>query len=164
MGGFGAALVASLFLDWYRGASGRTLSAWEAFAVVDLFLLVTGLLALVALVLTLAQRTPAVPLALTSIATLVAMVAAVLVLVRLLAAPEVPGAGSGEVARLFGAWLGAAATLGLLAAMLAAIRDERAGVGGGARAGADGVRTLTLPSARGDGRGAPTPSEPEGVA
>lgn len=132
MGGLGALLVVSLFLPWYRACasevcqSGPTASAWEALAVVDAVLLVTGLAAVVALVLTVAHRTPAVPLALTSIATLAALVAAVLVIVRLLAAPDLPGgADQAGAVPVLGAWIGAAATLGLLATMLASIRDER---------------------------------------
>ena len=130
MGGLGALLVASLFFGWYRtcaGAScdsGPTVSAWEAFAVTDVALAVLGLTAVAGLVLTLAQRTPAVPLALTSIAAIVALAAAILALVALIAVPDV-ARGAESTARAGGAWLGTAVTLGLLAAMLASIRDER---------------------------------------
>jgi hypothetical protein len=137
MGGFGVVVIVALFLGWYcapppgvEGAgecgSGAAVSAWEAFAVVDVVLLVAALIAVVALVMTLVHDTPAVPLALTAIGTLVAIVAAVLAVVRLAAAPDLPGAGEGVApVRLAGAWLGAGATLALALAMLASIRDER---------------------------------------
>lgn len=131
MGGLGAALVVSLFFGWYRACSaegcesGPAASAWEAFAVTDVVLALAGLTALAALILTLVQRTPALPLALTSIGVFVALGAAILVLVALIAEPAVPGAGDASSARLGGAWVGTAAALGLLAAMLASIRDER---------------------------------------
>ena len=132
-GGLGVALVLSLFLPWYctpdsRSACfpGEGASGWEAFAVVDLVLLVAGASGVAALILTLTQRTPALPLAVTSLGVLVALAAAVLAVVRLVAEPDLTGAG-GEAApaRLLGAWLGAGAALGLLASLLAAVRDER---------------------------------------
>lgn len=132
-GGLGAAVFLSLFLPWYctpdtrsECAADEGISGWESFAVVDLVLLAAGALAVAALVLTLTQRTPALPLAVTSLAVVVALAAAVLAVVRLVAAPDLTGAG-GEAApvRLLGAWLGAGAALGLLASLLAAVRDER---------------------------------------
>jgi hypothetical protein len=54
----------------------------------------------------------------------VGIVAAILVLVALVAVPDVARGAEGT-ARAGGAWLGTAVTLGLLAAMMASIRDER---------------------------------------
>jgi len=132
MGLVGALLVASLFLGWYRScpagdcAAGTTASAWQAFAVIDVVLLLAGVVAVAALVLTIAQRTPAAPLALTSTGTFVAIAAAICAVVRLVFAPALPSAGqSTETVRLLGAWLGTGAALSLLAAMLASVRDER---------------------------------------
>ena len=132
-GGLGAALVLSLFLPWYctpdsrSGCSARgAASGWEAFTVVDLVLLAAGAIAVAALLLTMTQRTPAVPLAVTSLGVLVALAAAVLAVVRLLAVPDLTGAGGAAApVRLPGAWLGAGLALGLLASLLAAVRDER---------------------------------------
>jgi hypothetical protein len=137
MGGFGVLVIATLFLGWYcapppgsEDALGcgpvSVASAWEAFAVVDVVMLVAGLVGVVALIFTLAHDTAAVPLALTAIGALVATVAALLVLFRLVNAPELPGAAGGaEPMLLTGAWLGGAAILALVLAMLASIRDER---------------------------------------
>lgn len=132
-GGLGAALVLSLFLPWYctpdspSGCSpDEGVSGWESFAVVDIILLAAGAIAVAALVLTLTQRTPAVPLAVTTLGVLVALAAAVLAVVRLVAAPDLVGGGGADApVRLLGAWLGAGSALGLLASLLAAIRDER---------------------------------------
>jgi hypothetical protein len=129
-GGLGAALVLSLFLPWYCSPDSRSgcerASGWESFAVVDLVVLAAGAIAVAALVLTLTQRTPALPLAVTSLGAFVALAGAVLAVVRLAAPPDLTGAG-GEAAsvRLIGAWLGAGAALGLLGSLLAAVRDER---------------------------------------
>jgi hypothetical protein len=132
-GALGVVLVLSLFLPWYcapdspSGCSpGEGVSGWESFAVVDLVLLGAGAIAVAALVLTLTQQTPALPLAVTSLGVLVALAAVVLAVGRLVAAPDLTGAG-GEAAptRLLGAWLGAGAALGLLASLVAALRDER---------------------------------------
>ncbi len=131
-GGLGACLVVSIFLPWYCSPSARSgcsagekVPGWEAFAVVDLVLLAAGATAMAALVLTLTQRTPALPLAVTSLGVFVALVAAVLAVVRLVAAPDLTGPGGEAPIRLLGAWLGAGAALGLLASLLAAVRDER---------------------------------------
>lgn len=157
MGAFGVLVVASLFLGWYRACppggcgTGTTVSAWQAFAVIDLVLLVAGIVAVVALVLTVLHRTPAVPLALTSAGTFVAVAGAICVLVRLVFAPTLPSAGpDAETVRLLGAWLGTGAALGLLAAMLASIRDERTPAPPrSVEEQARSVRTLSLPSSAG---------------
>ena len=132
MGALGLLLVVSLFVGWYRAcpdgdcSAEPAVTAWEAFAVIDVVLLVAGLVAMAALVLTLAQRTPAVPLALTSTGTFLALAAAICALVRLTFVPGLPGTGqSADAVRLLGAWLGTGAAVGLLAAMLASVRDER---------------------------------------
>jgi len=53
----GALLIVSLFLPWYE--AGRfDVSAWEAFAVVDVLLLLAGALGLGVLVITASQETP----------------------------------------------------------------------------------------------------------
>ena len=126
MGALGALLVASLFFGWFQSCpagecrGGSVNSAWEAFAVADVVLCAAGLLAVGALVLTLVQRTPALPLALTTRGVFVALAAAVCAVVRLIA----PGEGP-EVERLLGAWVGAGTAVALLLAMLASVRDER---------------------------------------
>lgn len=166
-GALGAVLVVSLFLEWYRACatpgcgSGPVASAWSAFAAVDVILALAGLSAIAALVLTLVQRAPALPLALTSLGVIVTAVALVLVLIRLIAAPTIAGGESGAgTALLFGAWVGAGVTAGLLAAMLASIRDERtAAPPRSVEEQTAAVRTLNLSGATGDRPGSRGPSQ-----
>jgi hypothetical protein len=174
-GAFGIALAVSVFLDWYGCAAtrsagagcrpGAAVSAWGALAVADLVMLVAGLGGLLALVVALVQRTPAVPIALTSIVTVVALVAAVLAVLRLVDAPDLPGITGQSPARLLGAWLGAGASLGLVASLLAAIRDERVPV---AARGVDGAhrepRLLTVSPTGSPGGSSGEPRETGGTA
>jgi len=155
-GGVGVCLVVSLFLPWYctsaagsECSAGEKASGWEALAVVDLVLLAAGAIAVAALVLTLTQRTPAVPLAVTSLGVFVALLAAVAAVVRLVAVPDLAGGGQASV-RLIGAWVGTGAALGLLASLLAAVRDERIpSERRTAEQQAAGVRTLSVSGSRG---------------
>jgi hypothetical protein len=122
----GTALVGSLFLDWYSvvtilslPAPDGGLSAWEAFAVTDVLLLLSGLFG-VAIFLTMAtQAAAAVPIATASLATVSALVALVAVAIRTINPP-----GSG-LDRSAGLWIGLAAALALVASGAAAMRDER---------------------------------------
>jgi hypothetical protein len=116
----GAALFASLFLDWY--ASGPTgVSGWEAFTVIDGILAVVAVLALVAVVLTATQPTPALSISLESVTVLFGLLAAVLALIRVLDKPDLPP-GYDLAA---GAFVGLAGAVGVFASALIAIRDER---------------------------------------
>jgi hypothetical protein len=174
---FGAVLIVALFLDWYgcgggtaatsAGAGcrvGASVSGWGAFAVAHLVMLVAGAIALVALVLTLVQRTPAVPLALTSVGAAFALVAAVVALIRLVSPPDLPGIGEYPV-RLLGAWLGAGSALALTGVMLASIRDERIPSAVRGVDGASPEPTLLTLSGSGSSRPAPRRAgPPEGAA
>jgi len=153
----GVCLVVSLFLPWYCASAagsecsaGEKTSGWEALAVVDLVLLAAGAIAVAALVLTLTQRTPAVPLAVTSLGVFVALLAAVAAVVRLVAVPDLTGSGGQASVRLIGAWIGTGAAFGLLASLLAAVRDERIpSERRTAEQQAAGVRTLSVSGSRG---------------
>jgi hypothetical protein len=124
MGISGVAVLAVMFLDWYERGD-ASFNAWESFAVNDVILAVAALMAITALVLTAVHPTAAVPLALSSLATLVAIVALVLVTIRLIW-PGGPGDDQPfETARMTGVWLGLVATSALAGGCLASIRDER---------------------------------------
>ena len=138
MGIGGLALLVVMFLKWYgvgEGNSGLYLSgtygehggiqltAWEAFAVNDVILALAALMALTAFVLTAVHPTAAVPLAISSLATLVSLLALVLTTLRLVWPPEI--LPDFDTNRLTGAWLGLVATTVLAAGCLASIRDER---------------------------------------
>jgi hypothetical protein len=134
----GVAVLVVMFVDWYSTpelfAKGQGsvysegymgFNAWEAFTVNDAILAAAAVMALVGFVLTAAQPTAAVPLALASLTTLVSAVAFVLVAIRLIWPPELWTEGLFEPTREAGAWLGLVATSVLLSGCLASIRDER---------------------------------------
>ena len=122
LGGALAVLVV-MFLDWYEVPPDLvSVNAWESFAVNDVILAVAAVLALTAFVLTVMHPTAAVPLALSSLATLVAVIALILITIRLISTPDVEGF---DTSRLAGAWLGLIATAVLTAGCLGSIRDER---------------------------------------
>jgi hypothetical protein len=126
MGIGGLAVLLVMFLDWFEvptptGEAAH--NAWESFAVNDVILAIAALMAIVAFVLTATQPTAAVPLALASLTTLVAIIAAVLVTIRVIWPPDlVEGL---ETGREIGAWLGLVAISVLVGGCLASIRDER---------------------------------------
>lgn len=136
--GLGAvAVLAVMFLGWYEPVLGDgsppgfnamrddSVSAWEAFAVNDLILALAAVMALTAFALTAVQPTAAMPLALSSLTTLVSLVALVLVIIRVMWPPDLGDQDVFETARLTGAWLGLVASALLTAGCLASIRDER---------------------------------------
>lgn len=111
----GVLLLVSLFLTWYRPG----VSAWEAFSVADLLFAVTGLLGAAGWITAAADRTNATSVALQSLTLLVAGIAAVVALYRLIDPP-----GDGALERAAGAWLGSAAVAGVLGGTVLAMRDE----------------------------------------
>ena len=114
-GGFGAALLAVMFADWY-GSPAR--DAWQAFGVLDVVLALTGLMAIALAVLTAMHRSQAVPMALGALLLLLGLVASVWLVVRVLDPPGSAGA------RESGLWLGLAACVGATAAGLMSLRDD----------------------------------------
>jgi hypothetical protein len=104
----GAALAPSLLLPWY-GARARaaTVSGFEAFAVIDLLLVLLSLLAIALAVLQATQINPALPVGASVVTTAFGLVSVLLVLFRIVDQPG-PNAFI-EVER--GAWVGLAATL-----------------------------------------------------
>jgi hypothetical protein len=125
MGIGGLAVLLLMFLDWFETPAivlGRDtgesvdaagFNAWESFAVNDVILALAAVMALAAFVLTATQPTAAVPLALASLTTLAAMLALVLVVIRLIWPPELWTEGLFDVSRAAGAWLGLVATSAL---------------------------------------------------
>jgi len=117
----GLALLGVMFLDWYEAGDAGA-SAWEAFSVIDVLLVIAALMAIATAVMAAAHNTPAVSLALASLLLLVGSIAAIAVAVRLLSTPDVAGADSDVAA---GGWLGLLATLLVTGGALASMRDER---------------------------------------
>ena len=140
--GSGICLLVSLFLPWYGSSTeggASDASGWESLALLDIVLALIAAAAVGLLVITAAQRLPAVPLTLNTFVALAGLVAVVLVLVRVVDLPD--GAG----AREWGLWLGLAGAVGIVAGALVAMRDERP----------------SRPGRRTDLSGAPAPSPAE---
>jgi hypothetical protein len=148
-GAFGVLLLVATFLPWYGRPLDcaappcrlEALSAWGAFAAVDVLLLVAALFGLAAAVTTAVYRAPAVPVAVASLTALVAPVAAIAVLLRTAFPPDAD-------VRLGGLWLGVFGAVGLAVGGWLAVRDEGQGLWPGR--GADGrawpVEVLDLPA------------------
>lgn len=127
---FGAALVGLLWAPWYRvpervvhfdrsvGAPEVTaffgpridVTAWQAMSVNDLIFFIAGLMAIWLLVATVSYSTPAVPLATAVFTTGLGLLASVLAVIRLIWPPDI---FLGPTFRAPGAWLGAAAAIGM---------------------------------------------------
>jgi hypothetical protein len=115
----GAALLLALFLPWYELDGGATATGWEGLAVLDIVLAVIAAAAVAIPLVTAAQRVPAVPVALDSLVALAGLVGALLVCLRTLNLPD------GAAGREWALWLGLAASLGIFAGAMVAVRDER---------------------------------------
>jgi hypothetical protein len=130
VGAAGVVLLVSLFLDWYGvEVSGRSapggLDAWEAFDVIDVVLLIVALSALALAIVTAFQRTPAIPVAMASIVTILSFAAVILVAYR---AIDEPGVRTPvDLSLSGGIWLALGASLAMLAGGARAIRDESPG-------------------------------------
>lgn len=121
VGASGLALLLLLFVDWYERPEG-SISAWGAFAVLDLLLALVAILALLLPVVTAMRKTPAWPTALTVLVPALALLMGLFLLYRLL---DQPGPDA-EVDLAAGAWLGSLALLAVFVSGGLAQRDERA--------------------------------------
>jgi drug/metabolite transporter (DMT)-like permease len=99
-GAGGAALLVSMFLGWYSGAS-----AWQSFSVLDVLLALLALVPLALVVLQATRESPSLPVALSVLTTLAGALATLLILYRLL---NQPGPNDRVDVEL-GAWIGLAA-------------------------------------------------------
>ena len=104
----GVALLVSLFLPWYGESGGSgSLTGWEALAVIDVILALIAACAISVTVATTIMRVAAVPIALDAIATLLGLLALVLVLIRVLDLPD------GATGREMGLWIALAGAAGV---------------------------------------------------
>ena len=140
----GVALLGVMFLGWYDvnhtetyqspGYAGvRTVfgsvTAWEAFTVVDVLLAIVAAMAIGTAVMAAAHNTPAVSLAIASLLLTVGFVTLIVLLIRVLAVPDLSVEGvtvpDDAVDRALGLWLGLGATALATVGALATMRDER---------------------------------------
>ena len=113
-----ALLGVSLFLPWFQSAGVRE-NAWQALTVTEIPAALAALAGLALVSATLARPSPAIPLALAVFAVLLAALSTLSVAVRAAATPP------GTTDRCYGLWLALGASVLLLAAAIASLRDER---------------------------------------
>jgi len=114
----GAALLVSLFLDWYSSDGGGSANAWESFTVTDVVFAVAALAGISLAVAAATQRSPAVPQTISALTVPVALVAAVLVLIHTLSLPD------GASGRELGLYLGLAGAFGVLVGAWRSMGDQ----------------------------------------
>jgi hypothetical protein len=114
----GAALLVSLFLDWYSAQGGGTANAWESFAATDIVLAIAALAGISLAVAAATQRSPAVPQTISALTVPVAVAAAVLVVIHALSLPD------GASGREFGLYLGIVGAFGVLVGAWRSMGDQ----------------------------------------
>ena len=142
----GLILLLSMFMNWYsiggdfgggpagafaqklldQGEISTSLTAWQAFSWLDLFLFFTGVVAIATAVLQMTQRTVAVPVAASVVTTELGLVATVWVLYRIVDQP-----GPNDVIGVsFGAYLGLLASGAIALGGYLSMREEGSGFAG----------------------------------
>lgn len=116
-------LLVDMFLGWYgpHQGSGGARTAWEAFSVIDVVLLLTCLAALGLALLTATQRTVALPVTAAVIATALGFLATVLVAFRVLIDQPGPDAAVDDT---LWAWVGLLACIAIVYGGYRSMRDE----------------------------------------
>lgn len=117
----GLLLFGVLFAPWYELVDG-TVDAWRSFGVVDLWLALTALMAISIPIVTATRAAPALPVAMDVLTTWASVIAAVLVVVRLLAVPN----GEVVTGRHWGLFAGVACVAGTFAGAYWAMRKQDA--------------------------------------
>lgn len=119
-------VIVALSLPWYGGASGATgadaagrLDAWATFGPTIVLLMIACLVALLLVVVTVFERSTALPVATAVWATLFGLIAVIAAIVRLLERPD--GSSSLEI----GAWLALIGAIAMLTGGWLSMRDER---------------------------------------
>ncbi len=111
-------LVVSFTLPWYENAEGK-LDAWSTFGPAVVLLMAAAIAALVLLLATVAERTPALPVAAAVWGVLFGALAVVAAIVRVLERPD------HATSLCAGAWLALAGAVAVLLGAWLSIRDER---------------------------------------
>lgn len=116
-----AALLVVTFLVWFGRDGGASQTAWQAFAVLDLVLVVFAVLGVGVAVLAASRRSPAAPVAAAVVTAAVGIVLTIVLLFRLAFPP-----GPNELVELrYGAVLGLLCVIGVTAGAWYVMRDER---------------------------------------
>ena len=118
-GAGGVALLAAMFLHWY-GAGPFELTAWQAFDVLDVVLALLALVPLGLVVTQATRRSPSIPVAFSVLSTLAGLLAALLILYRIVNQP-----GPNDLVEVqAGAWLGFVAAVVVAAGGWRSMRVE----------------------------------------
>ena len=112
------AIIVSLFEGWYETPSGQ-LDAWDTFGPAVVLLLAAACAALALVASTVAERTPALPVAIGVWSVLLGVPAVIAAVVRALERPDHATAVSA------GVWLALGGAVAILAGSWQALRDER---------------------------------------
>lgn len=129
-GAAGFLLIVVLFFTWYDVSpctppANCSPNAWQAFGFIDVVLLVAGLSGVGLALLTAAQRTVAVPVAMTVVTAGMGLLALLLVLYRIINQP-----GPNEIVTVgAGAYLGLLCCAGVCLGGFMAMRDDGPGLG-----------------------------------
>ncbi|HXE46461.1 MAG TPA: hypothetical protein VN635_14865 [Conexibacter sp.] len=117
------ALLVDMFALWWYCSAQLSLHAWQAHTVLRWLMLATALAALALAVLTITQRTPAVPVTVAVVVTTLAALLTVLLAWRVI----VDHPGPDSVSVRVGAWLGLLASATILLGACWSMRDEGTG-------------------------------------
>jgi hypothetical protein len=112
------AIAASLALRWYERA-GSSLDAWETFGLATALLMLAALAGVLLMLATLAERSPALPVALAVGVVVVGLAGVIAAIVRLLERPD------GASTLCAGPWVAFGGALLVLAGGWLSMRDER---------------------------------------
>jgi hypothetical protein len=126
-------VIVSLFLPWYENAAGK-LSAWDTFGPALALLIAAAAAALGLVVSTVAERSTALPVAAAVWSTLLAILAVIAAVVRVLERPD------HATSLCAGAWLALAGAVVMLAGSWQSMRDERTSLYEPARPGRSEIR------------------------
>jgi hypothetical protein len=114
----GIALIVALFLPWY-GAGGETATGWQSLTVIDVVLCICALFGVAQWFFTAQQPTQAMPLAVAGLGAWAALLAILLIVIRLI---DAPADGLGVE---YGVLVALLATVALFAGHWRALGDER---------------------------------------
>lgn len=121
----GLVLLCSIFAPWYDYPLHEgTSDGWRSLQFIDLWLLITALLAIAIPFVTAARDKPSVPVALDVMTVWVSLAATIMVLFRVLSPAHL--AGDPAAGRAWGLFLALAAVLATVAGAWLALRDEDA--------------------------------------
>jgi uncharacterized membrane protein len=122
----GLALLLAMLLDWYAPDLGLTasfdlgLDAWESFSVLDVVLALLALVPLALVVLQATRDSPSLPVAFSVLTTLAGVLAALLILYRIINQP-----GPNDVVEVeLGAWIGFTAAVAVATGGWLSMRAE----------------------------------------